>query len=75
MSLVKGLLEDLSRTNAISVSVAGALTDTATVTAPTLLGALAGGRSGAIAGIYFDKMFDKNYTFAIHQLVVPVICL
>ena len=46
------MLEELSKTNAISVSVAGPLKDSATVAVPTFLGGLFGGPGGAVFGIF-----------------------
>jgi len=44
------LLEELSRDNAIAVSVAGPLKDSATVALPTFFGGLIGGPVGAVLG-------------------------
>jgi hypothetical protein len=48
-------LEELSKTNAISVSIAGPLKDSATVAFSTFVGGLVGGSGGAFLGIWqFD---------------------
>lgn len=46
------MLEELTKTNAISVSIAGPLKDSATVAFPTFLGGLVGGPGGAVMGIF-----------------------
>ncbi|KZS18011.1 Uncharacterized protein APZ42_016010 [Daphnia magna] len=50
IKLVEGLLEELSKTHALSVSIAGPLKDSATVAFPTFLGGLVGGPGGAVLG-------------------------
>nr|CAH0109368.1 unnamed protein product [Daphnia galeata] len=50
IKLIEGLLEELTKTNAISVSIAGPLKDSATVAFPTFLGGLVGGPGGAVMG-------------------------
>ncbi|XP_046634345.1 uncharacterized protein LOC124313450 [Daphnia pulicaria] len=50
IKLIEGLLEELSKTNSLSVSLAGPIRDSATVALPTFLGGLAGGPLGAFIG-------------------------
>ncbi|KAI9561148.1 hypothetical protein GHT06_012104 [Daphnia sinensis] len=50
VKLVEGLLEELCKTNAIYVSIAGPLKDSATVAVPTFVGGSVGGPVGAVLG-------------------------
>lgn len=50
MKLIEQLLEELSRDNAIVVSISGPLKDSATVALPTFIFGLIGGPVGAVLG-------------------------
>ncbi|XP_057372846.1 uncharacterized protein LOC130693678 [Daphnia carinata] len=50
IKLVEGLLEELSKTNALYVSIAGPLKDSATVALPTFIGGSVLGPAGAVVG-------------------------
>ena len=51
VQLIDQLLEELSRNEAIKVSIQGPIMDSATVALPTFLGGVCGGPAGAVFGI------------------------
>jgi hypothetical protein len=75
IKLIEGLLEELSKTNSLSVSLAGPIRDSATVALPTFLGGLAGGPLGAFIGNFqFGSVCIGIMCFFTHHLLLVIIC-